>query len=132
MGRYGPQSLASIEPLHAESLPTLVWVAHWLSLQRATSSTPWQAVGVVHTGALRYDAGQSVSLAQQSPLLQQNPLAQWPDLQRWSSAPHACPLSRSPTQVLLAGSQNPSGSQSLWVVHLVGQAGVVCVVPPLQ
>src|SRR5512147_3193681 len=109
MGRYGPQSLASTEPPHAESLSTLVWVAHWLSLQRATSCLPWHAVGVVHTGGVPYEAGQSDSLAQQSPLLQQKPFAQWPDLQRWSSLPQAWPLSRSPTQVLLDGSQNPSG-----------------------
>src|SRR5262245_38190754 len=132
MGRYDPQSLASTAGPHDESFSTLVWVAHWLSVQRATSCLPWQAVGVAHTGEVWYFAGQSVSLAQQSPELQQKPLAQWPDLQRSLSLSQACPLSRSPTQVLPTGSQYPSGSQSESVLQWVGQAGWVCAVPPLQ
>ena len=49
-GRYGPQSLAWVPAVHAESLSTSWIVPHTLPTQVATSDSPSHAVGDVHTG----------------------------------------------------------------------------------
>jgi hypothetical protein len=49
-GRYGPQSLASVPAVQAESLSTSGSVPQMLLLHVATSDSPSHADGEVHTG----------------------------------------------------------------------------------
>src|SRR5688572_9234677 len=62
---YGPQSLATLPAMHAESSATPVAVSHVLALHTAWSLSPWHVAGEVHTAAEEYCAGQSFSVAQQ-------------------------------------------------------------------
>jgi hypothetical protein len=76
MGRYGPHWFAVVAGVHAESSGTLSEVVHLLLTHCAMSAVPWQALGTSQLGAVEYAAGQSVSLAQQSPEVQQKPFWQ--------------------------------------------------------
>ena len=76
MGNQAPHSLARMLMSQAESSGTATEVVQREVTHCAMSRVPWQADGTSQLGARRYDAGQSFSLAQQSPPVQQKPLPQ--------------------------------------------------------
>ena len=118
--------------MHAESSGTLSEVVQALFTHCAMSAVPWQAEGTSQEGAVEYAAGQSLSLAQQSPAVQQKPFWQCPERQLSEPCGQVVPLSRSPRQVCVVGSQNALSSQSLFELQLVGQVGGAWFAAPVQ
>jgi hypothetical protein len=123
--------LATVEAEQAVSSGTLAVVPQAKATQVASLRVPEHVDALLHTDALRKEAGQSVAVEQQVPPEQQKPLLQIPLWQ--AAAPVMAQLPPSPR----SGTQSPplqwaSTSQLELVLQLPPQTGATWDAWPLQ